>query len=252
MRYSKNSRTTRILLLIITLCSTISFNTNAQITEQDYPDWFVYPQTDTEEYLYSVFDAPTFSGALIKSLSSLAMKIESKVDGLTNSYEDDENGDAKYSYTSQTVSTQTFGLIKVSTMQKLYQEEISRDDGTQISSSFNWVSKLSYSVEEEGSLVIEFYVNETEMEEDTETAKSVKVAEDRITIADLVSYMKSSGLFIIRTESLQVEAGHHYFMEVGLNLNAQKESLQKETDEIKNNKAVQELMKQFSEDQDDQ
>ncbi len=124
------------------------YNSDLATRSTNYmPDWYLKPPLDNEDSLYTAASAPTFKDAVITAFHSIAGKIESKVDALQKTFEEEpENGSEIITSeeSSKITVNQQIADIEVSGLTKSYVSETSSEDETSYASVFSSNSKIVF------------------------------------------------------------------------------------------------------------
>ncbi len=253
-----------VFRLAILIILAMKIEANAQNLTDGMPNWFLVPPADTEEYMYTVSSGDSYSEAVALSLQSMAGKLETKVEALKKVFQEEvdagtTNNDASFSSNQKFVMNQNFGKISVQGMQKSFEEE----QGGGYKSIYENVVRITYSKSEFETFQIDLYTTEESGYSLSKYVISDKKIEAGASFEDMLSYMDESGIMTIKTESVPSKTGHTYFIQLGLSLDKSLKATEKETarqdsvlyEKFKKSKAFEELqerLKEFDEDQDDQ
>lgn len=220
------SKKSALILWAVCLSAVVSIlktsPVQAQSANENVPEWFLMTEPDSDEYLYAYGNGKTLTSAIAKAYAELSRKIEAKVEALSNQFTEESEGaegdnEPTYSSASKTVTNQTIGKVSISAMQQLEEAEYGTSTGSEYMAKFTNLCRVIFT-DDGGSFKIDFYESEVINGEESNLSTSEELIENGSSFSTFVNYLNTTKLITPKTESVSVETGHEYFVELRLSL----------------------------------
>lgn len=191
--------------------------------ETGFPDWFLNPPFDTEDQMFATSSGVTDREAIVSVLNSMASKISSKVEAsrILSEESDEENTiftEDVFRESSSVTVNQFIGNLNISSLTKIFTEEISRNGVTSYSSNFSQSIKVLFT-DNRGKYEFRFY--EEEVQSGDDSVYNVSGSDDwfNLRFDDMVLYIHQLEDVDLLIEKRVVSGEVVYFAKLSLDPN---------------------------------
>lgn len=187
------------------------------ISAQDLPGWYLLPPSDDDRYLHSVGEGETLRDATVVAYYELASKIDTKYEALSDTFSDEEDGEAEYdsvfSNQSKMVVNQNLDGIELSGIAKSFSEE--KYEGNELISSSVYTRAIKMRLEQgESFYEATIYIDETEEKSGQDPFFHMESTEtiNGLNFGDVLTYIDEQPNMEISHETRWNETEYEYFV----------------------------------------
>ena len=192
-----------------------SANTHAQ-SDEDAPEFFIKPKSDSEKAFYSVAMGNTYEEAIILAFQRMGMKIEVKVQAIQKSESAlkgsstkglrDSKNESK-SNTMKSVMSQKFGNIDIQSVESLTERFVDDTYLTNYESS----TKLLFEKRKQARYMANLAIQENE---EGQLSHQFNYVESKADFGDMLDYINAHRLMDYTFAARWTKSGYVYYVEL--------------------------------------
>ncbi len=175
-----------LILLVFLYCISIV------ACEKDRPEW-INTDADSPTQVSAVGFGDTKLDAFASALGELSRKIDSKVESVDRSHEDETSGSTYAKAVTRTVSSISFGKVKVETLSKVFTEEKGSAGDTELTDISQGTYKISLG-DSLKSYEIKYFFEMSTTNKDKKFYDYIEAKANNLTFIDLINELKNFGL----------------------------------------------------------